>query len=67
MFGFKILESVLKHLVFKLDRTQGSHHIYVHSDLPEMLNIQNVKGKAKPYQIKQFLDILERNNLEFED
>ena len=52
---------------FKLDRTQGSHHIYVHSDLSEMLNIQNVKGKAKPYQIKQFLDILERNNLEFED
>jgi predicted RNase H-like HicB family nuclease len=29
----------------------------------EILNFQNVKGKAKPYQVKQFLKVIERYNL----
>ena len=37
---------------FKLDRITGSHHIFLHPDVPELLNLQNVKGQAKPYQIK---------------
>ena len=36
---------------FQLSRVSGSHHIYVHEDVPELVNLQNVKGKAKPYQI----------------
>jgi predicted RNA binding protein YcfA (HicA-like mRNA interferase family) len=49
---------------FCLDRTNGSHHIYVHQDIPELLNIQNVKGKAKPYQVKQLLQLIEQYNLQ---
>jgi hypothetical protein len=30
------------------------------------MNIQNVTGKAKPYQIRQFLRIVERYNLQSE-
>lgn len=52
---------------FRLDRISGSHHIYVHPDVPELLNLQNVKGKAKPYQIKQLLEIVERFNLQMEE
>jgi hypothetical protein len=26
----------------------------------ELLNFQNVKGKAKPYQVKQFIKIIEK-------
>jgi len=33
----------------------------------ELINLQNVNGKAKPYQIKQFLEIVERYNLQLED
>ena len=29
-------------LGFGLSRVAGSHHIYVHPDVPELLNIQNV-------------------------
>ena len=36
---------------FRLDRITGSHHIFFHPDVPELLNLQNVKGQAKPYQI----------------
>jgi len=39
---------------------KGSHRIYVKDGIREMLNFQNVKGKAKPYQVKQFLKIIER-------
>lgn len=52
---------------FQLERTSGSHHIFVHLDVSEILNLQNVKGKAKPYQVKQFLEIIERYNLHMED
>jgi predicted RNA binding protein YcfA (HicA-like mRNA interferase family) len=52
---------------FRLDRINGSHHIYVHPDVPELVNLQNVKGKAKPYQVKQLLKIIEQYNLQMED
>jgi len=52
---------------FRLDRINGSHHIYVHPDIPELINLQNVGGKAKPYQVNQFLAIVERHDLPMED
>ena len=52
---------------FKLDRVNGSHHIFIHSNIDEIINIQNVKGEAKTYQIKQFLKIIELNNLILEE
>jgi len=51
---------------FSLDRISGGHHIFLHPDLPELINLQNVKGKAKPYQIKQLLKIIEKYNLHME-
>ena len=52
---------------FQLDRVNGSHHILTHKDIPELLNLQNVKGKAKPYQTKQFLQLVETHNLQMEE
>jgi len=45
---------------FALKRTKGSHHIFVHPEVPELLNLQEVHGQAKPYQIRQFLRLVER-------
>jgi predicted RNA binding protein YcfA (HicA-like mRNA interferase family) len=52
---------------FDLPRVRGSHHIFEHPDVPELLNLQNSKGQAKPYQIRQFLQLVERYSLELED
>lgn len=52
---------------FKLDRINGSHHIFVHDKIPELVNLQNVKGKAKSYQIKQLLQLVEKYNLQIEE
>lgn len=52
---------------FRLSRVSGSHHIYVHPKLNELVNLQNVDGSAKPYQIRQFLELVELYGLELGD
>jgi predicted RNA binding protein YcfA (HicA-like mRNA interferase family) len=52
---------------FRLSRIHGSHHIFVHYDIPELVNLQNVRGHAKPYKVRQFLKLIERYNLEWEN
>jgi predicted RNA binding protein YcfA (HicA-like mRNA interferase family) len=52
---------------FRLDRINGSHHIFLHPDIPELINLQDVKGKVKSYQLKQLLNIIEQHNLQMED
>ena len=52
---------------FRLSRTSGSHHIFTHPDVQELVNIQNANGQAKPYQMRQFLKLVEQYNLKLED
>ena len=52
---------------FRLARASGSHHIFINPAIPEMVNLQEVKGEAKPYQIRQFLRIVEKYDLRLED
>jgi hypothetical protein len=36
---------------FHLSRVSGSHHIFFcHADVRELVNLQEVKGEAEPYQ-----------------
>jgi len=42
---------------------KGSHRIYSKPGVREFLNFQNVRGKAKPYQVKQFVKIVEQYSL----
>lgn len=52
---------------FRLARITGSHHIYKHPQMTELLNLQEYQGKAKPYQIRQFLNLLEKYGLDAEE
>lgn len=52
---------------FYLSRTRGSHHIFTHPAIPELVNFQEADGKAKAYQIRQFLRLVERYNLTLGD
>lgn len=61
---FRDMMSLVEAFGFELSRINGSHHIFIHPDLLELVNLQSVKGKAKPYQIKQFLSLIEQYNLE---
>ncbi len=52
---------------FHLSRVSGSHHIFSHPDVPELVNLQDVSGRAKPYQIRQFLKLVERYDLKLSE
>jgi len=48
---------------FREPKRQGRHHIFIRPDVKELVNIQDVRGMAKPCQVRQFLRIVERYNL----
>jgi predicted RNA binding protein YcfA (HicA-like mRNA interferase family) len=59
---------LLEHFGFVLDRTRGSHFVFVHPAIAELLSVQPRKdGKAKPYQLHQFLKLVEEYNLKPEE
>ena len=63
-FRFSDMVRLAEAFGFRLSRKSGSHHIYAHPGVTELLNLQDVKGKAKPYQIRQCLKLVEKYNLE---
>ena len=63
---FRDLVSLIEALGFRCVRVSGSHHIYTHSRLPEIINLQAVRRQAKPYQIRQLLRLVDRYNLSLE-
>jgi hypothetical protein len=52
---------------FRLSRINGSHHVFTHPQVPENLNLQERGGKAKAYQVRQFLALVEEYALELGD
>lgn len=54
---FADLQLVLDRLGFQL-RTRGDHFIYTMDGVEEIINLQPLGGKAKPYQVKQARQII---------
>jgi len=49
---FEEMVTLVEAFGFRLSRVKDSHHIFVHPQVQELVNLQNVGGKAKPYQIR---------------
>ena len=64
---FRDAQRLVERLGFDLARVSGSHHVYVHPRVPGPVNLQNLRGQAKPYQLRQVLRLTERYNLRLED
>jgi predicted RNA binding protein YcfA (HicA-like mRNA interferase family) len=60
---FETLCQTAESFGFKFKGGKGSHKIFVKEGIKELLNFQNVGGKAKPYQVKQLLKIVEKYSL----
>jgi predicted RNA binding protein YcfA (HicA-like mRNA interferase family) len=58
-FSFKDECKLAELAGFTLVRSKGSHKVYRHPSLRRRMNFQNVKGQAKPYQLKQLLNAIE--------
>ena len=59
---FSDLRSCLLRLGF-VERVRGSHHIFTHDKVEEILNLQTRRSFAKPYQVKQVRKVLLRYKL----
>ena len=60
--SFNDLRAVLERLGFQC-RIRGDHFIYTMDGIEEIINIQPVGNKAKPYQVKQVRSIIVRYQL----
>lgn len=58
---------MVKAFGFRLARVKGSHHLFSRSGIPEAVNLQAYHGEAKPYQVRQFLKLVEKYGLKLED
>ena len=64
---FADAQLLLEALGFEEVRVTGSHHIYLRIDIPEQLNLQDRRGQAKPYQLRQLISLVKRYNLKIEE
>jgi predicted RNA binding protein YcfA (HicA-like mRNA interferase family) len=52
---------------FRQVRIEGSHRLFVHPTVPTPLNLQPRGHDAKPYQVRQFLRLAQRYNLQLRE
>lgn len=64
--AFRDLIALLDALGFD-ERVRGDHRILWKADVTEILNLQPIGSKAKPYQVKQVRAILAKYALGFDD
>ncbi len=55
--SFEDLCSLLNRLGFQ-ERVRGDHHIFAKDGIAEIINLQPLGSKAKPYQVRQVRNIL---------
>ena len=58
-FLFSDLQTILKRMGFRC-HVKGDHFIYAKDGVEEIINIQPIGNKAKPYQVKQVRQIVLR-------
>lgn len=46
---------------------RGSHRVFARSGMPELVNLQEEKGQAKRYQVRQIVTLVRRYDLHVED
>jgi predicted RNA binding protein YcfA (HicA-like mRNA interferase family) len=66
VIAFRDLERLLVAFGFVRDRVVGSHRQYVHPLVPRPLPVQPEGKDAKRYQVREFLELVEKYGLHME-
>jgi hypothetical protein len=64
--GFDDLIRLLQALGFNEVGGRGSHRVFVRAGVTEILSLQQVRGQAKPYQVRQVVALIRQYNLDLE-
>ena len=65
--SFRDFEKLLAAFGFQHVRTTGSHRQYVHPKLRRPLPVQPTGKDAKPYQLREFLELVDEHGLYIEE
>ena len=63
---FSGLRALMQHLGFE-ERIRGSHHLYRREGVAEKVNLQRDDGNAKPYQVRQVRQLIQKYKLGADD
>lgn len=66
-FDFDDLVKILIWFEFIERKGKGSHRVFFKKGIEDMVNLQPINGKAKPYQVKQVRDFLINNKIMHND
>ncbi|MGR3220412.1 MAG: type II toxin-antitoxin system HicA family toxin [Candidatus Anammoxibacter sp.] len=61
---FTEMQKLIEAFGYRYRGGKGSHCVFKHESISEIMNLQEEKGMAKAYQIKDFFKILEKYNLQ---
>jgi predicted RNA binding protein YcfA (HicA-like mRNA interferase family) len=64
---FRDFERLVRAFGFTFERQRGSHRSYSHPRCPRLLVIQPRGASAKPYQVREFLGMIEEFELTLDD
>jgi hypothetical protein len=65
--SFVDAQRLVEALGFEQLRVAGSHHLYARDGIPEQLNLQERRGEAKPYQLRQLVVLIRRYDLSIQE
>ena len=64
---FTDLIRLVEALGFREAGGRGSHRVFVHPRVAELINMQEEHGQAKPYQVRQVANLVQRYDLILEE
>ena len=65
--SFDGLVRLVQALGFREVGGRGSHRVFAHPDVAELMNLQVERGQAKRYQVGQVVGLVRRYNLSLEE
>ena len=65
--SFQDFTTLIEDFGFEFKDIQGSHFTFRHPSIRVKLSVQNREGEAKSYQVRQFLKIVEKHNLQLKE
>jgi hypothetical protein len=64
---YQEFKALLEAFGFRLSSMNRLHNIFVHPLIPDLINIQNIEGQIKPFQLRQALNLIYKYQLRAQD
>lgn len=64
---YHAFKQILEQFGFRLISIHRLHNIFVHEQVPELLNVQNINGETKPFQVRQAIGLIYQYHLKAKD